>query len=165
MKTLTDERIAIEQHVAESTHEQLADELENNCECLHDAKTVCNNARIRLPQAIEAINKAMVRLEMVDKPHDVTGPLAKAFEAITLTLHDMKTNVQPMPVSEKQVVRFMKDYVGANNIDHVSFQYTESDKALFFYCNNRNHSGGSSKSLSHALGEIKLEMSRLGEDG
>ena len=164
MKTLTDERIAIEQHVAESTHEQLADELENNCNCLHQAKEVCNNARIRLPKAIEELELAM---RILGQPHNIGGPISKALAAVTLTLADMK-DVKPMAASERHVVQFMQELASANNLSHFSIQLDRPDGTRkgkpSYYCNRRGHSGQSS-SLELALGSIKLEMSRLGEEG
>ena len=134
-------------YVKTSTPEHIAEELQNNSDLMHDVKTVCNNARIRLPKAIEELELAM---RILGQPHDVGGPIAKAFQAVTLTLEDMK-NVQPIPISEKQVVKYMKDYVRGNNLDHMSIQFDRGTKErrqghLGFYCNKRAHSGYSSHS-------------------
>ena len=167
MDTITDEDAALMQHIETSSKYDLHDEITALRNGLHDCKTVCNNAAIRLPEAINAIEKAMTRLDMIDKPHDVTGPLVKAFEAITLTLHDMKTNVEPMPISESQVIKYMKTYVRKNNLDRMSIQFDRGTKErregnLGFYCNSRAHSGYSSHSTEEAKGRLDLELSRLG---
>lgn len=165
MNTLTDEETALLAHVENSTTEQIAEELKTLRDGLHQAKEVCNNARLRLPEAIENIEQGMSRLGL---PHEVTKPIMKAFESVVLTLADMK-NVQPMPVTEKQVVQFMADFVANNKIDHISIQYTLTNKKvptsrenLQFYCNKRGHSGMSSKSIDDSLGKLGVYMDKQG---
>ena len=162
---MNDEDYALMVHVDESTPEQLADELKALRNGLHDCKEVCNNARLRLPQALEEIEQAM---ERVGQPHEVGGPLARAFEAVTLTLAAMK-GVPENKVSEKQVVQYLKDYAAENDIEHVSIQYTATDKKfpdsrenLFFYCNNRGHSGQSTRSIKEANTRLVEQMDKQG---
>lgn len=155
----------LREHIEQSTPEELFEELKNYSECQHQAKNVCNDARIRLPRALEEIEQAM---ERVGQPHEVGGPLAKAFEAVTLTLSAMK-GVPENKVSEKQVVQYLEDYAVENKLDHVSIQYTATDKKhtnsrknILFYCNKRGHSGMSSKSIDDSLGKLGVYMDKLG---
>ena len=161
-----DEDEALMQHIEQSSKEELFEELKNYRNCLHDAKEVCNNARIRLPQALENLEKA---IEEHWHPSKAETPMNVAHEAIKMTLADMMTTVEPLPVSEKQVVGYLKDYAAENDIEHVSIQFTATDKKfpdsrdnLFFYCNNRGHSGQSSRSIREAKSRLVDEMDRLG---
>jgi len=170
MDTITDEDVELKrewliEHIEQSSPEEIFEELKNNSNCLHQAKEVCNNARISLPKAIEQLNQAMSSPGLT---YGASGPIREALERVKATLASMK-DVPEMVITESHVVKYMKDYAAENEIEHVSIQFTAKDKEfpnsrdnLFFYCNNRGHSGSSTRSIAEANGRLDLEMSRLG---
>lgn len=163
---MNDERKALENHVNESTPAEIADELESNCDCLHSVKTVCNNANIRLPTAIDQINEAMAELIKLGNPHAITGPLAKAFEAITLTIADMKGNIDPLPVTEGQVVQFLKDESKSRKLFSVSVQFMpacETVKEFYQWSlHDRGHCEVSFKSIAEAQEKLDVCLDQIG---
>ena len=81
--------------------EEIALRIEGLENALHDCKQVANNAAIRLPDALENIEFGMRLVNKLDIPSGAIKPLAKAFEAITLTLYDMKNTVEPIEGAER----------------------------------------------------------------
>ena len=162
MNTLTDEETALLAHVENSTTEQIAEELKTLRDGLHQAKEVCNNARLRLPRAIFDLEILLGESALLG------GPVSRAHDQIQKTLDDMK-DVPENKVTEKQVVQYLEDYAVENKLDNVSIQYTATDKKfpdsrdnLFFYCTNSGHSGQSTRSIKEANTRLVEQMDKQG---